>query len=275
MNAQTGGWPGTGRMRFQHPVLARFALILAALGASPGAVAQQEPHAAPPGSAAYVAPTLETELVKTGLYLIKGGGGNSLLRMSANGWVLVDGKLPGNYRPLMSQIRKTTKLSDLPLRALILTDHLDMHAGNSAQFAASGVRVIAQQNAVANLPAFTTAEGTPAPPVITYDRDYAMRIGGVEIQLRHFGNANTNDSTVVYFPDMKIVAVGGLFTPGTPALDVAAGGSFVGWGHVLTETLKLDFELVVPSTGPIVTRADLEAFKARIDALARAGTENS
>jgi hypothetical protein len=36
---------------------------------------------------------------------------------------------------------------------------------------------------------------------------------------------------------------------------------------VLAEILKLDFDVVVPGTGPQVTRADLEAFKSRIDTL--------
>jgi len=41
----------------------------------------------------------------------------------------------------------------------------------------------------------------------------------------------------------------------------------VGWGPVLAEILKLDFDVVVPGTGPTVTRADLEAFKAKVDTL--------
>ena len=42
----------------------------------------------------------------------------------------------------------------------------------------------------------------------------------------------------------------------------------VNWGPVLARILELDFDVVVPSTGPMVTRTDLEAFRARIDALA-------
>jgi hypothetical protein len=64
-----------------------------------------------------------------------------------------------------------------------------------------------------------------------------------------------------------VVAVGDLYTPGTPEPDYSAGGSLVGWGPVLAQILKLDFDVVVPSTGPMVTRADLEAFKTRIDTL--------
>ena len=217
-------------------------------------------------------PTLSADLVKTGLYVIKGGGGNTLMRFSAQGLILVDGKLPGNYRALTSQVRKINKIGDLPTRVLILTDHHDDHAGNNAQFMTAGVAIIAQENAKNRLPAYQPTGGKKAPPVVAFDREYTLQLGGVEVKLMHFGNAHTDGDTVVYFTDLKVVAVGDLFTPGTPDPDYAAGGSLVGWGPVLAQTLKLDFDVVVPSTGPMVTRADLEAFKAKIDLLvSRAG----
>jgi len=46
----------------------------------------------------------------------------------------------------------------------------------------------------------------------------------------------------------------------------------VGWGPVLAEVLKLDFDVVVPGTGPTVTRADLQAYKTRIDTLVSRAT---
>jgi hypothetical protein len=41
---------------------------------------------------------------------------------------------------------------------------------------------------------------------------------------------------------------------------------------VLAQILKLDFDLVVPNTGPVVTRADLETFKNQIDTLVSRAT---
>jgi hypothetical protein len=86
---------------------------------------------------------------------------------------------------------------------------------------------------------------------------------------------------VVYFPNLKVVAVGDLYAS-TPDPDYAAGGSMVGWGPVLAQILKLDFDVVVPGRGAIVTRADLEGFKTKIDtlviratALVRKGTPKS
>ena len=68
--------------------------------------------------------------MKTGLYMITGGGGNSLLRLNALGSILVDAKLPESYRPLRSQIRRISKFSDLPVRVLILTSQRDTPRGS-------------------------------------------------------------------------------------------------------------------------------------------------
>ena len=46
----------------------------------------------------------------------------------------------------------------------------------------------------------------------------------------------------------------------------------VGWGPVLDQILKLDFDVAVPGTGPTVARADLEAFKTKIDTLVSRAT---
>ena len=210
---------------------------------------------------------LAADLVKTGLYLITGGGSNTLLRMNQSGSILVDGKRPGAYRALMSQVRKISKLSDLPARVEIVTDHHEHHTGNHAQFLAAGIAVIAHQNTKSRLPASPAPGAKPVAPVVTYDREYKLRMGGVEVHLFHFGNAHTDNDTVVHFPDMKIVAVGDLYTADVPEPDFAGGGSLAGWGPVLDELLKLDFEVVVPSVGPLVARADLAAFKGKIDSL--------
>ena len=211
---------------------------------------------------------LDAELVRTGLYLIRGGGGNSLLRLSANGMILVDGKLPGTYRALMSQVRRIAKLSDMPVRVLVLTNHREEHAGDCAQFIAAGTAIVAQREALANLslPELQAAVGRAA--VVAYDVERTLRMGGVEVQLKHFGPGRTSGDTVVYFPDLKIVALGDLFPAEAPEPDFAAGGSLVGWRGVLAQILELDFHRVVPGFGPVASRDELVTFAAKVDALA-------
>ena len=254
------------RRSFLRAAGAGCATALAALARPVVAVAQDAPVT--PAQAIQ----LDAELVRTGLYLIRGGGGNSLLRLSANGMLLVDGNLPGTYRTLMSQVRRISKLSDMPVRVLVLTDHHPEHAGNSAQFAAAGITIAAQREALANLGLPESQDAAGRSRVIAYDDERTLRMGGVEVQLKHFGRARTSGDTVVYFPDMKIVALGDLFATDAPEPDFAAGGSLLGWGSVLARVLELDFDRVVPGRGPVVGREALVAFKDKLDAVvSRAG----
>jgi glyoxylase-like metal-dependent hydrolase (beta-lactamase superfamily II) len=237
------------------------------IAASAVAAAQAKDSQSQPGNGTGE-PTVTVVPVKTGLFVITGGGCNSVLRLSANGSILVDGKLPGNYEVLL---KRANRIADMPVRALILTDNNDSHIGNNAKFVQAGTRIVAQENAKERLPAYTLSDGTTAPPIITYDREYDLRLGGIEAELRHFGNARTSGDTVVYFPNLKIVAVGDLLAA-APNPDFSAGGSMTGWGPVLAQILKLDFDVVVPSTGPVATRADLEAFKSKMDTLVSRAT---
>jgi glyoxylase-like metal-dependent hydrolase (beta-lactamase superfamily II) len=217
--------------------------------------------------------TLSAELVKTGLYLISSSSGNSLMRLSARGSILVDGQRPHTYRTQMSQVRKISKLSDLPVRALILTDHHENHAGNAVEFESAGVPLIAQENLWQRISLDTAgpighAGGGPTQSLrVSYAGDYVLQMGGVQMKLIHFGNAYTDEDTVVYFPDLKVVAIGDLFTFGLPEPDYLAGGSLVAWGPVIARILELDFDVVVPGKGRVVTRRELEAFEARINTM--------
>jgi glyoxylase-like metal-dependent hydrolase (beta-lactamase superfamily II) len=191
--------------------------MLWAVAASAQYISVNDP---PPGKSA-----LKAELVKTGLFMISGGGCNSLLRLSANGLIIVDGKLPGNYDALLEQAHK---ISDHPVRVLINTDYHESHTGNNSRFLEDATQILAQENVKESLAAYNTAGGKAGLPTKTYDQHLTLRLGGIEAQVLHFGNAHTNGDTVVYFPNLRVVAVGDLFAP-APDPDFAAGGSLVGW----------------------------------------------
>ena len=206
---------------------------------------------------------LSSSLVKTGLYVFTGKGSNSVLRLSANGLILVDGKLPGSYDDLVARVEKTSRQ---PVRCLILTDPSEASAANASTFLKNGTAIVMQSNLAEKFVA-ENFEGKTPPGIVTYDHDYQIRMGGIEAQLLHFGNAYSNGDTVVYFPNLRVVAVGNLYGA-APNPNFAAGGSLLQWGSVLEQVLKLDFDTVVPSTGPAISKAELQAFKAKLDTLA-------
>jgi hypothetical protein len=194
--------------------------------------------------------------------------------------VLVDGKLPGTYRALMSQLRRINKISDLPLRAVVFTNHHEIHAGNKAQFLDAGVAVLAHVNALPRLAAMqeppAAASAAPARrkpgAVFGFQHRHDFRMGGVEVQLHDFGPAQTDDDIVVFFPDLRVAAVGELYSVGEPMPDFRNGGTLAGWVRALDQVLKLDVDIVVPSVGSPVGRAELAAFKDRVETLTSRAT---
>jgi glyoxylase-like metal-dependent hydrolase (beta-lactamase superfamily II) len=206
--------------------------------------------------------------VKPGLYLVTGAGGNSSVRVTSEGIILVDGKLPaeGNYDKLMELIKS---VSNQPIKYMLLTHHHQDHTGNNDKFLALGIPVIAHENLKSNLVTYA-ATPKPASPSVTYSKDYTVKLGGVTVEAHHFGRAHTSGDTVVYFPDLKVVAVSDVLTVGSPAgsraplADYAGGGSLVEWPAVLDAILKLDWDLAIPGNDDPQPRSYVQSYRDNI-----------
>jgi len=206
------------------------------------------------------------QLVKPGLYIITGAGGNTTVRVTSEGLIVVDGKLPGqaNYDALMALIKG---VSDQPIKYLIVTHHHADHSGNNQRFLDAGVQVVGHENLKKNLVTYQ-ADPKPAPPSVTYPgAEHDLTLDGVKVELHHFGRAHTSGDTVVYFPDLKVVAVSDTVTTGKtgPLIDYAGGGSATDWTNVLAGILTLDFDAAIPGNGDVLTKADVEAYKTKFD----------
>lgn len=211
-------------------------------------------------------PVQPAQQVKPGLYMIAGAGANSEVRVTNDGLIVVDGKLPGeqNYNDLMTQIKS---ISTKPVKYLIVTHHHADHTGNNDRFLAAGVPVIGHENLKKNSETYNN-NPKPAPPDQTYSgAEHAVQLGGATVELYHFGRAHTSGDSVVYFPDLKTVVVSDVVTTGPtgPLADYAGGGSFAEWPKVLDSILKLDFDTCIPGNGGPLTKADVEAYKMKID----------
>jgi len=221
-----------------------------------------------PARAASADAPLSVEMIKPGLYRISGADGGTVLRLGAKGLVVVDSSRVGAYRPLIAEIQRIAKTSELPASALVLTGAATDRAGNVAQFVDAGVPVIVQQRALTRVTGGARASASATSPFVTYDTDYVLRVGDVEAEVEHVGSGKTGADSVVVFRDLRVVAVGELFTAGTPQPDCASGGSFAGWAAAIDHLLWSDFDVVVPSRGAPVGKRELATFKARLAALA-------
>jgi cyclase len=213
-------------------------------------------------------PVQPIQQVKPGLYVVPGGGSNSIVRVTPDGVILVDTKMPSaaNYDGLMAQIRSVTPQ---PVKIVIVTHHHADHTGNNDRFIAAGAQVIGHSVLASSLDSYQF-DPKPAKPTTTYyGNERIVRLGGVEARVLHLGRAHTGGDSVVYFPDVKVVATSDAVTTGTtgPLADYAGGGSFVGFGSVLDAMLKLDFDAAIPGAGPVLTKADVQAFRTKIGAV--------
>jgi glyoxylase-like metal-dependent hydrolase (beta-lactamase superfamily II) len=243
-----------------------FAVTGVAQAPAPGA-----PQAAGRGGGQPVQPI--GSQVKPGLFVVAGAGANSIVRVTSDGVILVDGKLPGeqNYNGLMEQIKTVT---DKPVKFLIVTHHHADHTGNNDRFLAAGVQVIAQQNLNKNLETYQFSP-RPAMANITYDKEYVVRLGGIAVEVHHFGRSHTSGDSVVYYPDLKVVALSDAVTTGGqgPLIDYAGGGSALEWKQVFAAVLKLDFDAAIPGNGPVLTKAEVQAYAAKFNTVVDRLTE--
>ena len=201
--------------------------------------------------------------LKPNLYLITGGGANTLVRVAPEGLIVVDTKNPPDATEdhgarLMEEIHS---VSNLPVKYVFNTHHHPDHVGNNQKFIDAGATVIdldALKTDMANDP---RTKDIPGRPTQTFAKDYVLAYGGVTVEAHSYGRGHTGDDTMIYFPDLKVVMVSDQITDGTPIIDFANGGSAVEWTQILDGVLKLDFDMAIPGRGEPKTREEVKAYR--------------
>jgi len=214
-----------------------------------------------PGQGRGAGQTIEKiRTLKPNLYMVTGGGANTLIRVTPDGLIVVDTKNPGddNYNRLMEEIRS---VSTLPVKYVINTQHHPDHVGTNQKFIDAGAQVLALEALKTHMASDARTKAIPGLPTQTFANNYTLKFGGAEVRLYSFGRGHSGGDTMVYFPDAKVVMVSDQMTDGTPIVDFANGGSAVGWAPILDGVLKLDFESAIPGRGEPKTRAEVEAYR--------------
>jgi glyoxylase-like metal-dependent hydrolase (beta-lactamase superfamily II) len=219
---------------------------------------------------------VEIDKLKDNLYVMKGGGGNSSVFITATGVVVVDTKNPGWGQPLLDAIRKVT---DRPVTTIINTHTHGDHVSGNVEFA-DNVEIIAHENTAANMKQMrpnSSAAPNPNPPNIFRDhngkglpkRTLADRLtlgrGAEQMDLMHFGRAHTNGDIIVFFPAHRVLHVADMF-PGRelPIMDSNNGGTGVGYADTMAKVLSFSEKnadvLVNGHSNTTTTNADLKDF---------------
>jgi glyoxylase-like metal-dependent hydrolase (beta-lactamase superfamily II) len=236
--------------------------LVVAIGLGLASVSAQAPQGGGRGGRGAAGQTVEKiRQLKPDLYMITGGGANTLVRVTREGLIVVDTKNPGddNFNRVMEEIRS---VSTLPVKYVFNTHHHPDHVGTNQKFIEAGAQVVALDALKTRMASDPRTKDIPGLPTVTFAKDYDLKFGGAEVQAFSFGRGHTGDDTMVYFPDLKVVMVSDQITNGTPIVDFANGGSAVEWPQILDGVLKLDFEIAIPGRGEPKTRAEVQMFRA-------------
>jgi glyoxylase-like metal-dependent hydrolase (beta-lactamase superfamily II) len=214
-----------------------------ALGSMAAAAAQAPVAPAPPK-------TVTVDKLKDNLYVLKGGGGNTALFLTAAGAVVVDTKLPGWGQPLLDAIKGVTSK---PVTMVINTHaHYD-HTNGQVEFPAS-VEVVAHENTKLYMtqanpvyglqtgpqPNIFTANGGRGLAARTFKDTLTIGSGADRIDLHYFGRAHTGGDTYVVFPALGVMHVGDTFpTRDLPIMDLNNGGSGVAFAATLAQAAAM------------------------------------
>ena len=219
------------------------------LGGLSVAVAARQQAGTQPGQAPRV---VQVDKVRDNLFVMKGGGGNSSVFVTAEGVVVVDTKNPGWGQPLLDGIKSVT---NKPVIMIINTHTHGDHVSGNVEFPAN-VEVVTHENTKKNMEAMRPASfvapaaGGPAPNIFKQNngrgmptRTYAtaMRIGsGTDrIDLRYFGRAHTDGDTFVVFPALGVMHAADVFpNKGVPGMDSNNGGSGVDFSSTVLKAAE-------------------------------------
>lgn len=204
----------------------RRAVVLGVLVAVGGIVAVK---AQPAANAPKV---IEVEKVKDNLYVLRGGGGNTAVFVTANGVTVVDAKNPGWGKPILDKIKEITPK---PVTTLINTHTHGDHVSGNVEFPAT-IDFVAQENTKTNMekmPIFKENNNVGMTKR-TFKDKMTLGKGADQIDLYYFGPGHTNGDAWVVFPALRVVHSGDIFAgKSVPLVDEANGGSMLHFSETL------------------------------------------
>jgi glyoxylase-like metal-dependent hydrolase (beta-lactamase superfamily II) len=219
--------------------------------------------------------TLKTTPVTGGISMIEGvngfAGGNVGVSVGDDGVFIIDDEIA----PMSAKLKAAlAALSKKPVRFVVNTHWHGDHTGGDPAMAAAGAVIVAQDNVrkrvsvdqvrmfmghTMNTPALPTA----ALPIITFGEDVTLHLNGDDVHVIHVAPAHTDGDSIVHFEKTNVIHTGDVVTAAYPIIDVESGGRIDGFVAASDKILALanDTTKIIPGHGPVMTKADLVAYR--------------
>jgi len=197
------------------------------------------------------------------LYVIDGGGaGNVAVYITNEGVIMVDDKYEQHFDEIMANVKKVT---NQPIKYILSTHYHADHSGGNTRFS-SIAEIISTRNAHDGIVQHkqSNAPNDMIPARVTFTQETDLFLGGKEVRAKYYGRGHTNGDAFVYFPALKVLHTGDMFTSATPLIDYPGGGSLLEWPKTLDAVMNdksLDFDTVIPGHGPVSKKADLLTYR--------------
>jgi len=229
------------------------------------------------------------------VYALFGRGGNIGFFVGPDAVVVVDSQFKDIAPGIVQQIRAVT---DKPIKYLVNTHHHGDHVGGNEVFREFAV-IIAQDNVrkrmlaspqdiLRDYPARLEeakkkgdAAGAKyyaeqiewagkvkveeiAAPVLTFDSQLRIHVGGETIGVWHTPPAHTDGDSVVYFEKANVLHMGDVFfNQVVPFIDIEGGGSVLGYLSAIDAVIARvpGNVTIIPGHGEVTDVAGLKAFR--------------
>jgi len=205
---------------------------------------------------------VEVDKVKDNLWVLKGGGGNTAVFLTASGVTVVDAKNPGWGTPILEKIKT---LTDKPVTMLINTHTHGDHVSGNVEFPAT-VDVVVQENTKANMEKMDIFKQNNNRGMAkrTFKDKMTLGKGADQIDLYYFGPGHTDGDAIVVFPALRTAHLGDLFAnKGLPLVDSSNGGSVLHYPDTVMKVYNgvKNVDTVINGHSPTtMTWADVKEF---------------
>ncbi|MGH8135597.1 MAG: MBL fold metallo-hydrolase [Steroidobacteraceae bacterium] len=214
-------------------------------------------------------PTIETQQVAPGIYMLIGQGGNIGVSTGADGVFLIDDQ----YAPMTPSVLAALQALHPGAPRFVLNTHWHGdHTGGNENLAKEGSLVVAHDQVRARMSSdqfvsfvksAVPASPATALPVVTFNDSITFYLNGDEVQGTFAPHAHTDGDVFVHFRKANVIHTGDLFFRFYPFIDISSGGSLSGLVAAVDRILAIADEntRIIPGHGPLANRADLAEYR--------------